>query len=366
MYVWLRVIWIAPEKKVTPTDVKPEAAKGLLEEGQSSFSQINPYTESWLQTFDVVFLLGWFIGVACFFALTSLFFPELLTNGAFWKNQGVKFLAMVGSSIVGGVICRACIVVDERGYTKFDPETGKTIAKENIKWFKVNYTRKIQHFAAYAVPVFITCEVADSPLTLCWSDMTTLAGFLITIKPVRELTSFLMMQFNSYDRPEDRPHTLKWIVLGDIVPGMAVIVAFYYLMQLYDFTVNGHSCCELAFIFIMICGLGDGLAEPVGVHWGKHKYQVGAIMGGGHRKYTRSMEGSCCVAWFSYVFVAMRWYLFANATAFWLTMLFLPPMMAWAEARSPHTMDTPFLFIVGAVWCWAMIFVPAVSFLEPH
>jgi len=361
MWIWLRLIWKSPAPKAQTAVVAGQ--KRLLAEGDSSFSQIEPYKEPFRDIFDFSFLVGWIVALLAFIACTVLFRPDLVPMQAFWVNLGVKFVAMVLASIVGGLICRACVVVDSRGYTKVDPATSKTLAK--VKGFKVNYTRKIQHFAAYAVPIFVSSPVADTPLTLCWGDMATLAGFLITIKPIRESTAFFMMQFNSYDRPEDRPHTLKWIVLGDIVPGMVALVLFYAWIQFGGWSVNGHSATELAFIFIMITGLGDGLAEPVGVHWGTHKYEVGAIMGGGHRKYTRSIEGSCCVAWFSYLFVAMRWYLFANATAFWLTMLFLPPLMAWAEARSPHTMDTPFLFIMGGAFCWLMLFVPPVSFIEP-
>merc|ERR1719191_1652808 len=166
---------------------------------------------------------------------------------SFWLNLLVKFAAMVLSSVVGGLICRACVVVDSRGYTKVDPDTSKTLAK--VKGFKVNYTRKIQHFAAYAVPIFVASPVADTPLTLFWGDIATLAGFLITIKPIRESTAFFMMQFNSYDRPEDRPHTLKWIVLGDIVPGMVALVLFYLAMQWFGATVNGYPAQQQAFIW---------------------------------------------------------------------------------------------------------------------
>jgi len=242
-------------------------------------------------------------------------------------------------------------------------ERGKTKAK--VKGFKVNYTRKIQHFCAYAVPVFIQSPfAAETPMTLAWGNMATLLGFLVVIKPLRELHAFFMMQFNSFDRPEDRPFTLKWIVLGDIVPGMFGIMFFYALLGMY--TVNGYQATSLCYIFLMVCGFGDGLAEPVGVTWGTHKYEVSAILSGENaRKYQRSFEGSCCVAFFTYLFIAQKWFLFVNASAFWITMLVLPPLMAWAEARSPHTMDTPFLFAVGGLWLWAALYIPAIPGVEP-
>ena len=147
---------------------------------------------------------------------------------------------------------------------------------------------------------------------------------------------------------------------------MAVIVLYYAAMGLGDVRVNGYPCVELAYIWVMITGLGDGFAEPVGVHVGRHKYSVSAFMDPMRRTFTRSLEGSCCVAWTSYLFVALRWYLFASASAFWLTMLVLPPLMALAEAKSPHTMDTPFLFLVGALWCWGVNYVPPLPLLEPR
>merc|ERR1712100_810793 len=103
--------------------------------------------------------------------------------------------------------------------------------------------------------------------------MATLLGFLIVIKPIRECNKFFMMQFNAFDRPEDRPFTLKWIVLGDIVPGMVVLALFYVIFGPYH-TINGVPVTELCYIFAMVAGLGDGLAEPVGVYTGTHKYEL--------------------------------------------------------------------------------------------
>ena len=116
----------------------------------------------------------------------------------------------------------------------------------------------------------------------------------------------------------------------------------------------------LMFITIMITGLGDGFAEPVGVTWGAHKYQVSALMGGADRVYTRSLEGSCTVALSAFIFTPMCWFLFPNATSFWATQLCLPVIAAYAEARSPHTMDTPFLFLACGAWLLAALYIPPV------
>lgn len=217
--------------------------------------------------------------------------------------------------------------------------------------FKVNYTRKLQHFAAYAVPLFVktpeSCNCAG-PLEDAWGDFITLLGFLVLIKPVRENISFFMVQFNSLDRPEDRPHTLKWIIAGNIIPGTLLIIFFRWL-----YAATGQE--SLALIFVFITGIGDGLAEPVGITWGRHKYKTRGCFS--PHKYTRSWEGSACVFLSGMVFPSMCYASFANATQFWVAFCVLPPTMAYAEATSPHTMDTPFLMGLGGLILYAVSFI---------
>ena len=66
----------------------------------------------------------------------------------------------------------------------------------------------------------------NAVLHLIWGDFFTLIGFLVLIKPFRETFSPFMLMFNSLDRPEDRPHCLKWIIAGNIWPGLLMIMFF--------------------------------------------------------------------------------------------------------------------------------------------
>merc|ERR1719253_765608 len=134
--------------------------------------------------------------------LTTYYFPELWSNKEFWMMQLPKLLGMCLVSVLGGLVCQYWTDHDELGYcvTRRDPVTGKK------HWFRVNYTRKLQHFAAYAIPLVIKSKVTGT-IALCWGDFFTLMGFLVLIKPVREapiIGRFFMLQFNSLDRPEDR------------------------------------------------------------------------------------------------------------------------------------------------------------------
>lgn len=373
MIIWLRVLWPSPPQKVSTVtagfgDKKDPLVPSVLGAGDAVLSESQPYLSDWKTGFDLAFPVGWvcFLVVLTGVSMFSKDLPLVKTDvlvGKEFMNLLVKFGVMLSSSIIGGLFARAFCIVDDRGYVRTN-EKGKTMAKNT--WFKVNYTRKLQHFSAYATPILFKSPFPrENWLTVCWGDMATLLGFLVVIKPIRECSAFFMMQFNSFDRPEDRPYTLKWIVLGDIVPGMIVLAAFYAVFGPYNL-INGVPVTEMCYIFAMVAGLGDGLAEPVGVYAGTHKYEVGALCAGGEvRKYQRSMEGSCCVAWWTYIFVVQKWFLFPNATSFWLTWLVLPPLMAWSEARSPHTMDTPFIFLVGGFWLWAMLYVPAIGLFEP-
>jgi len=74
----------------------------------------------------------------------------------------------------------------------------------------------------------------------------------------------------------------------------------------------------------------------------------------GDRKYQRSWEGSACVFISGIIFVSLFWYTFESALQFWIALAILPPAMAYAEATSPHTIDTPFLMGVGGTMLWVI------------
>lgn len=303
----------------------------LLEEGEVA----GDYEENWKSTFDFVFCAGMGLFLAFLLVLTMLTEPELFSKPMFWIMQLPKLGTMLAVSTIGGLICRYFCEVDQFGY----------ILTNKSSKFKVNYTRKLQHFAAYMVPLVIKTDF-HGPLALAWGDFFTLIGFLVLIKPVRESCSFFMLQFNSLDRPEDRPHTLKWIIAGNIVPGLVILLFFKWLFGDYG---------ALTFIIVFITGIGDGLAEPVGITWGRHKYKTRGCFSS--RKYTRSWEGSACVFLSGLLFPAMQYADFANFHQVLAAMLILPPTMAYAEAVAPHTMDTPVLMIGCGSILYAIVYL---------
>lgn len=291
------------------------------------------YSTPWTQTFDIVLAVFMFLTFGALTTYTTLYKPDLWTNKTFWVYQLPKPVLMMGIGLVCGLICRFFCGIDDNGYIK----------GSRVNWFKVNYTRKIQHFAAYLIPLVF--KVPDSchcrgTLETAWGQWITILCFALLIKPIRERSTFFMLQFNSMDRPEDRPHTLKWIIGGNIIPGTLCILFFRWL-----FGPTGQE--DLTLIFVFVTGLGDGFAEPVGIWLGRHKYKTRSCTSS--RKYVRSYEGSACVFLSGMIFTATTWYAFKSPAQFWFSYFVMPPLMTIAEATSPHTMDTPFLMGLGGL-----------------
>jgi dolichol kinase len=103
---------------------------------------------------------------------------------------------------------------------------------------------------------------------------------------------------------------------------------------------------RLIYIPILIGGIGDGLAEPVGVRFGKRTYQVPALVSG--RSYERTLEGSACV-FLTSVVVVLAFHAMFTAPQLMVALAAVPLLMTLAEARAPHTWDQPFLFLTGSL-----------------
>ncbi|GJM05410.1 MAG: hypothetical protein DHS20C09_14010 [marine bacterium B5-7] len=142
--------------------------------------------------------------------------------------------------------------------------------------------------------------------------------------------------FLSFDRPEDRPHTLLWLST-QIAASYLIIIPAIILFE-------SNNIASLILIPILITGIGDGLAEPVGIRFGKHKYKTHALFS--KIKYERSIEGSMCVLITSIITIVIFHSSF-TAAEFITALITIPIVMALTEACSPHTWDTPTLFLIG-------------------
>ncbi len=205
---------------------------------------------------------------------------------------------------------------------------------------RVNYTRKIMHFALFFLPQFLLSffPYQSSVFTGIFNATLTMAVLGLFIQPLRNNIVLFNTMFKSIDRPEDRPYTLLWLTTQFLASYLVLMPLIYYL--------NQHQLRDLLYIPILIIGLGDGLAEPVGVRFGRHKYSTRAIFSS--RSYTRSIEGSLCVFVVSLITIISYRELF-TLTQLTVALTIIPLLMTLTEAISPHTWDSPFLYLVGGV-----------------
>jgi dolichol kinase len=206
---------------------------------------------------------------------------------------------------------------------------------------KVNYTRKINFFNFFLLPFLLKrwFPFEHTPTRILLGGVLTGIFFLVLTEPIRKRASVFATMFASFDRPEDRPNTLYWFVT-QILGGYAVLLPMGAV-----FAHRGIS--ELMFLPILIHGIGDGLAEPVGIRWGRHKYSVRAFLDRS-RLYTRSWEGSACV-WISGIVSVSAFHASFSSVEFPVVLIVVPTLMTIAEAWSPHTWDTPYMFLAGTL-----------------
>lgn len=202
--------------------------------------------------------------------------------------------------------------------------------------FKVNYTRKINHFFVFFLPyllkyIFPFEETLATQICIACVGLTTL---VIYLKPIRRKIKLVNFMYAAFNRPEDRPFTLKWLFTQYLTTYL-VAVPLWVLFNKYQHT-------EAILIIILINAIGDGLAEPVGVTWGNHKYRATAIFTS--RIYTRSIEGSACV-FFVGIIVICLFKSYFTPTQFIAAVTVVPTVATLAEAKSPHTWDSPFIFL---------------------
>lgn len=202
---------------------------------------------------------------------------------------------------------------------------------------KVNYSRKIGHFMTIGVPWALQRLLdleGNWPVVALTSVLAPMHLLLFT-RPIRDRSRIVRTMFASLDRPEDRPHTLRWL-WTQYVAGYAVFLVMYAMLL-------DRGVAAWATIAIMVNVLGDGLAEPVGVAFGRHKFTCPALFT--RRKYCRTLEGSACVFLSGLLGVLLVRPEFAPLQ-FYIALALIPISAALAEAYSPHTWDAPFLFLV--------------------
>ena len=209
---------------------------------------------------------------------------------------------------------------------------------------KINYVRKLglrpwRKLTAFVIPLLVSKGGQAIPDVCAVFAMGQLLTILTEWHAIRRRVRFLRYAFLSWDRLEDRPYSMRYDLLEDV---------FRFLVYL-PFMVIFGKMSLIVMIPNLINEFGDGLAEPVGIRWGRHTYRVKALWYKGKAfagSFQRSLEGSAAV------FAVSILVLFAyrdqfTPTQFLVALLTIPLGMTIAEAVSPHTADGPLLALTG-------------------
>ncbi|MCT2386078.1 hypothetical protein [Erwinia pyrifoliae] len=204
---------------------------------------------------------------------------------------------------------------------------------------KINYTRKIGHFSMFIFPgiIYLLFNISNPTEKIVIASVSSVFFFFSLLGFFRNKLRYLLLSFHAIDRPEDRPYTLLWIFSQTFV-GFLILAGYSLVWN------QWHIPQELMYITILTTTLGDGLAEPVGVRFGKHKYAVKGFFI--EKTFYRSYEGSLVVFLTALILSLIFLHNFHGIGTALMVLLF-PLAMTLTEAKSPHTWDTPFLFFVG-------------------
>jgi len=238
-------------------------------------------------------------------------------------TQSVNILVLIGSQYFNGLL----------------------VIHKNVR---VNYTRKINHFMLFFVPILLNRGYAhyETYGLFIIGAFLAVAKFIFYTGPVRNRVPFINVMFTSFDRPEDRPHTLLWLVT-QTAAGYMVLIPMSILFA-------AHDLLEFVLIPILIYGIGDGLAEPVGVRFGRHRYRTPALFTG--KEYYRTLEGSAAVFFTSLAIIA-AYYNYFTPQQFLAAIIAVPVIMTLVEALSPHTWDAPTLFLAGYITLYSIAMI---------
>jgi dolichol kinase len=236
---------------------------------------------------------------------------------------------------------------------------GIIAVKKNVK---IGYTRKILHFSSHFLPFVIDklFPMKSNIFVLIFKFWAVLLVYLLIAKPIRRRFWLSAVIFRAIDRPEDRPYTLSWIIT-QFIASSSILATFSYLWSYLETVKSGdNNYANLTLIVILINGLGDGLAEPVGIRWGKHKYTTKAIWYNGrfcNGEFTRSYEGSAIVAIVSMLSVALFYNIFTVIQLI-VALVSMPIVMTTTEAFAPRSWDNPFLTFIGSLVLFGIIMIP--------
>ncbi|MGQ4913301.1 MAG: hypothetical protein ACP6IU_00985 [Candidatus Asgardarchaeia archaeon] len=183
---------------------------------------------------------------------------------------------------------------------------------------RTNYTRKIIHMLLFLIGWCIGFFIGFSYLII-YGVAIALVGIPIVIlgegNPLYEAVA----------RPEDNPNRSLFLILPYITSVLGALCLRFLVFDYY-------------FIGILVAGVSDAVAEPIGVRYGHHRYRVPSVS---TKVSYRSIEGSFAVFTSAMVIT----FLFTvgvfniNPVIAYFVSLISGLFTAIVEAISPHGLD---------------------------
>ena len=136
----------------------------------------------------------------------------------------------------------------------------------------VAYTRKIFHFAVFTAAGFVHLKWHLPGVMVFGTTEALIVIAAVFHSPTNPL-------FLALARPRDEPHRRTFI----LIPLVTTAAGGVLINILFP---------RFAYIGYLVCGWGDAVGEPVGMRWGRHRYNVPSMRG---VPAQRSLEGSLAV-----------------------------------------------------------------------
>lgn len=280
------------------------------------------------------------ISLSIFLSFVSLIIISVVLDGE--EINGENSSAEDDLTFWGNLFLKYFVIIVMQFFTSY------LVRYKNLK---VNYSRKIMHFSFFLWPQLLDnllLTFKSNIITQFWNIWIVLFTIFLLTKKIRDNFYPCEFTFSAIDRPEDRPFTLQWTVFQ-------VLLIFIVLIPFSILFIRSNTIpSEWVFIPILINGFSDGLAEPIGIRFGKHKYKTIACCT--KKRYTRSFEGSTWVYICTLAIIAIFHETFTHNQLI-ISLTCYPVMITLVEAMSPHTIDAPFLYLFGYSSLYAMDFI---------
>lgn len=210
---------------------------------------------------------------------------------------------------------------------------------------KSSYARKINHFGISMVSIIVFMYIPIEN-TFINAIFTSILVIIVYIFSCYSKNKYIRSIIESNIRDRDQPNGKFFVFLPLITGQLALYVSLYFFNPVF---------AKVAFCSM---GFGDGLAEPIGVRFGKHKYTVNDYIW--NVENTKSLEGSFAVFLVSLISCSLMLTLYIvdlKVSYVVLISLVYATIISIVEAISPRGLDNCLIILCGVLLLYAIDWV---------